>query len=172
MWYSKQKQIFATIFQALICYHIFKVFHFFLLVLLSGVHEGLKAFIYYNQVVPNIWMKKWSWKKMVLKYFLTETIHAQENASRGSYFEIFLISNFLKGLTCIALNECEKSHKSLPLTFIGQIEILSKIDWLSHSCSVTGHCWWLGQYDTLLDLICCTSLSLYLSFSEYLDLSS
>ena len=35
----------------------------------------------------------------VLKYFLSETIHAQENGSRGTHFAKFLISNFPKGLT-------------------------------------------------------------------------
>ena len=30
----------------------------------------------------------------VLKYFLSETIHAQENGSRGTYFAKFWISNF------------------------------------------------------------------------------
>ena len=34
---------------------------------------------------------------VVLKYFLSETIHAQENGSRGTHFAKFLISNFLKG---------------------------------------------------------------------------
>ena len=38
-----------------------------------------------------------------LKYFLSETIHAQGNGSRGTYFAKFLISNFLKGLTYSAL---------------------------------------------------------------------
>ena len=37
---------------------------------------------------------------LVLKYFLSETIH---NRSRGSHFTKFLISNFLKGLTYSAL---------------------------------------------------------------------
>ena len=37
------------------------------------------------------------------KYFLSETIHAQENGSRGTHFAKFLISNFLKGLTYSAL---------------------------------------------------------------------
>ena len=32
-----------------------------------------------------------------LKYFLSETIQAQENGSRGTHFAKFLISNFLKG---------------------------------------------------------------------------
>ena len=36
---------------------------------------------------------------LILKYFLSETIHAQENGSRGTHFAKFLISNFLKGLT-------------------------------------------------------------------------
>ena len=40
---------------------------------------------------------------LVLKYFLSETIHAQENGSRGTHFAKFLISNFLKGLTYSAL---------------------------------------------------------------------
>ena len=39
----------------------------------------------------------------VLKYFLCETIHAQENGSRGAHFAKFLISNFLKGLTYSAM---------------------------------------------------------------------
>ena len=37
------------------------------------------------------------------KYFLSETIHAQENGSRGTHFGKFLISNFLKGLTYSAM---------------------------------------------------------------------
>ena len=37
---------------------------------------------------------------LVLKYFLSETIH---NGSRGTHFAKFLISNFLKGLTYSAL---------------------------------------------------------------------
>ena len=39
----------------------------------------------------------------ILKYFLSETIHAQENGSRGTHFAKFLISNFLKGLAYSAL---------------------------------------------------------------------
>ena len=35
----------------------------------------------------------------ILKYFLSETIDAQENGSRGTHFAKFLISNFLQGLT-------------------------------------------------------------------------
>ena len=38
-----------------------------------------------------------------LKYFLSETIHAHENGSRGTHFAKFLISNFLKGFTYSAL---------------------------------------------------------------------
>ena len=40
---------------------------------------------------------------LVLKYFLSETIHVQENGSRGTHFAKFLISNFLKGLTYSAV---------------------------------------------------------------------
>ena len=32
----------------------------------------------------------------VLKYFLSETIHGQENGRRGTHFAKFLISNFLR----------------------------------------------------------------------------
>ena len=39
----------------------------------------------------------------VLRYFLSETIQAQENGSGGTHFAKFLISNFLKGLTYSAL---------------------------------------------------------------------
>ena len=39
----------------------------------------------------------------VLRYFLSETIQAQENGSRGTHFAKFLISNFLKGLTYSAV---------------------------------------------------------------------
>ena len=42
---------------------------------------------------------------LVLKSFLSETICAKENGSRGTHFAKFLISNFLKGLTCSALWE-------------------------------------------------------------------
>ena len=38
---------------------------------------------------------------LVLKYFLSETIH---NSSRGTHFVKFLISNFLKGLTYSAMD--------------------------------------------------------------------
>ena len=39
----------------------------------------------------------------VLRYFLSETIQAQENGSRGTHVAKFLISNFLKGLTYSAM---------------------------------------------------------------------
>ena len=39
----------------------------------------------------------------ILKYFLSETIHVQENGSRDTHFAKSLISNFLKGLTYSAL---------------------------------------------------------------------
>ena len=39
----------------------------------------------------------------ILKYFLSETIHAQENGSRGTHFAEVLISNFLKDLTYSAV---------------------------------------------------------------------
>ena len=39
----------------------------------------------------------------ILKYFLSKTIHAQENVSRGTHFAKFLISNSLKGLTYTAV---------------------------------------------------------------------
>ena len=39
----------------------------------------------------------------ILKYFLSETIHAQENGSRGPHFAKSLNSNFLKGLTYSAM---------------------------------------------------------------------
>ena len=40
----------------------------------------------------------------ILKYFLSETIHAQENGSWGTYFAKSLISNFLKGLNYSAVS--------------------------------------------------------------------
>ena len=39
----------------------------------------------------------------VLKYVLSETIHAQENGSKGTHFVKFLISNFPKSLTYSAM---------------------------------------------------------------------
>ena len=39
----------------------------------------------------------------ILKYFLSETIHAHENGSRGTHFAKFLISYFLKSLTYSAV---------------------------------------------------------------------
>ena len=44
----------------------------------------------------------------VLKYFVSETIHAQENGSRGCLFAKFLISTFLKGLTYSALMQFDR----------------------------------------------------------------
>ena len=41
----------------------------------------------------------------ILKYFLSETIHAQENGSWGTHFAKSLNSNFLKGLTYSALTD-------------------------------------------------------------------
>ena len=38
-----------------------------------------------------------------LRYFLSETIQAQESGSRGTHFAKFLISNFHKGLTYSAV---------------------------------------------------------------------
>ena len=46
---------------------------------------------------------------LVLKYFLSETIH---NGSRGTHFAKFLISNFLKGLTYSALSQVRLSRKN------------------------------------------------------------
>ena len=50
----------------------------------------------------------------VLKYFLSETIHAQENGSWGTHFAKSLNSNFLKGLTHSALNVF---RKKMPAAF-------------------------------------------------------
>ena len=44
----------------------------------------------------------------VLKYFLSETIDAQENGSRGTHFAKFLISDFLRGLTYSAVYHDER----------------------------------------------------------------
>ena len=53
----------------------------------------------------------------VLKYFLSETIHAQENGSRGTHFVKFLISNFPKSLIYSAMPCTQiptQTHLSLP----------------------------------------------------------
>ena len=66
-----------------------------------------------------LWMLLWKkifstifqariWK--ILIFFLSETIHAQENGSRGTHFAKFLISNFLKSLTYSALVAIESSY--------------------------------------------------------------
>ena len=47
---------------------------------------------------------------MTAWYFLSETIHAKENGSRGTHFAKFLISNFLKSLTYSALVAIESSY--------------------------------------------------------------
>ena len=46
---------------------------------------------------------------LVLRYFLSETIQAEENGSRGTHFAKFLISNFLKGLTYSELFQATSS---------------------------------------------------------------
>ena len=50
------------------------------------------------------------------KYFLSETIHAQKDGSRGAHFKKILISNFLKSLTSSALT---LQHLSLYLYIYG-----------------------------------------------------
>ena len=51
----------------------------------------------------------------VLKYFLSETMHAQENGSRGTHFAKFLISNFLKGLTYSAMHYVMRAMGAMSL---------------------------------------------------------
>ena len=46
-----------------------------------------------------MWIQKWNWKKVVLKYLLSETINAPENGSSDTHFAKFLIPDFLKSLT-------------------------------------------------------------------------
>ena len=55
-----------------------------------------------KQIFPTIFQAR---IPNIHKYFLSETIHAQENGSRGTHFAKFLISNFLKGLTYSALSQ-------------------------------------------------------------------
>ena len=53
-----------------------------------------------KQIFPTIFQAR---IPNIHKYFLSETIHAQENGSRVTHFAKFLISNFLKSLTYSAL---------------------------------------------------------------------
>ena len=53
----------------------------------------------------------------VLIYFLSETIHPQENRSRGTHFAKFLISNFLKGLTYSAMTVVAETVSRTLATF-------------------------------------------------------
>ena len=59
----------------------------------------------------------------ILKYFLSETIHAQENGSRGTHFAKSLISNFLKGLSYSAM----KPYGPGPISFASEIHNLKRI---------------------------------------------
>ena len=52
--------------------------------------------------------RKWNWPNIVLKYLLSETIHAQQNGRRGTHFAKFLNSKFLKGLTYSAMSSRTK----------------------------------------------------------------
>ena len=61
----------------------------------------------------------------ILKYFLSETIHAQENGSWGTHFAKSLNSNFLKGLTYSALTPLIRHHAPLLTVFY----YYSKISW-------------------------------------------
>ena len=57
----------------------------------------------------------------VLNYFLSETIHAQENGSIGTYFAKFLIFNFLDSLTYSAMvpwYEWAKFYSTTPKKWI------------------------------------------------------
>ena len=57
----------------------------------------------------------------ILKYFLSETIHAQENGSWGTHFAKSLVSNFLKGLTYSALSDNKLSNVTIRLVRHQQI---------------------------------------------------
>ena len=48
--------------------------------------------------------RKWNWSRIVLKYFLSETVHAQQNGRICTHFAKFLNTKFLKGLTHSALD--------------------------------------------------------------------
>ena len=63
----------------------------------------------------------------VFEYFLSETIHAQENGSRGTHFAKFLISNLLKGLTygavILSWNRRKSAKTNDHLILLGRILI-------------------------------------------------
>ena len=67
-----------------------------------------------------------------LKYsqiFLSETIHAQENGSRGPHFAKSLNSNFLKGLTYSAMAVCNR-HKCWWLLRFLLLLLIGAITWV------------------------------------------
>ena len=66
----------------------------------------MKIDILKKQIFATIFQARFSNK---IKYFISETIHAKENGSRGTHFAKFLISNFLKSLTYSALVAIESS---------------------------------------------------------------
>ena len=81
-----------------------------------------------NFIAAALHCENWYFKKQIfatifqarisnkIKYFISETIHAQENGSRGTHFAKFLISNFHKSLTYSAVIEVffvvDKTNKS------------------------------------------------------------
>ena len=66
--------------------------------------DKLEVEVKVSQVVPNIW-KKVKLTKIVLKYFLSETIHGQENGSRGTHFAYYsaLVEVSFQAITLIAI---------------------------------------------------------------------
>ena len=70
----------------------------------------MKIDILKKQIFATIFQARFSNK---IKYFISETIHAKENGSRGTHLAKFLISNFLKSLTYSALVAIESSYFSV-----------------------------------------------------------
>ena len=75
--------------------------------------------------------RKWNSSKIVLKYLLSETIHAQQNGRRGTHFAKFLNSKFLKGLTSSALREFTPKLYSKTDEFAEKLQVGSLLEWCS-----------------------------------------
>ena len=80
----------------------------------------MKIDILKKQIFATIFQARFSNK---IKYFISETIHAKENGSRGTHFAKFLISNFLMGFTYSAM----KPYGPGPISFASEIHNLKRI---------------------------------------------
>ena len=91
---------------------------------------GHESFQIRNIWEPNIFHYFPSENLKYSQIFLSETIHAQENGSRGPHFAKSLNSNFLKGLTYSALIGCASAATIIRLSALVLIMSIKRVNFV------------------------------------------